>query len=58
MWPLASSRFPALAQFRRSDHLKGDTAFLEDTKSKGDKAHAERIRDVVEEATGVRKSWP
>ncbi|CAM9248038.1 unnamed protein product [Ascophyllum nodosum] len=61
MWPVASVRFPALAQFRRSDHLKGDATCRRDgatgqrrNTSTSVTSHADRVRDIVEEASGTR----
>lgn len=70
MWPVGSARLPALARFRLSDHLKGAAGeharrAAEGTgretingqgSNEGASALADKVRDVVEEAIGVREN--
>lgn len=68
MWPVASARLPALARFRSSDHLKG-TAGEQARRATGGMGRqtprgsnggasvlADTVRDIVQEAVGVRES--
>ncbi|CAM9397940.1 unnamed protein product [Chrysoparadoxa australica] len=52
IWPLASSKWPALARFEKGDHFKGADDGLSSLPL------AERVRQMVEKAAGKRPSGP